>query len=164
MGNTMAVARHLGIALFAALAAALAVVVPPLGASATERVVVDWHTGLAIDGYDPVAYFVKGEADPGKGAFEYAHAGAVWRFRNAGNRAAFVADPSVYMPRFGGYDPVAVVRGVGVAGDPRLWLVSGDRLYLFYSAEARATFAADPKKVLEAAEKSWPAVLLTLAP
>ena len=32
--------------------------------------------------------------------------GAIWRFRNEGNRAAFAADPEVYMPRFGGYDPV----------------------------------------------------------
>ena len=164
MGNTMAVARHLGIALFAALAAGLAALPRPLGAATTERVVVDWHTGLAIDGYDPVAYFVEGVAEPGKEGFEYAHAGAVWRFRNAGNKAAFAADPAVYTPRFGGYDPVAVARGVGVAGDPRLWLVVSDRLYLFYSAQARGAFAADPTKVLEAADKNWPAVLLTLAP
>jgi hypothetical protein len=146
------------------LAAGLAVVPHALRASTTERVVVDWHTGLAIGGFDPVAYFVRGEAEPGDGAFEYTHAGAVWRFRNDGNRAAFVADPGVYMPRYGGYDPVAVARGVGVAGDPRLWLIVGDRLYFFYSAEARAAFGAEPEKYIAAADKSWPAVLLTLAP
>jgi hypothetical protein len=159
----MAVARRLGIALLTTLAAGLAGL-PHAPAATTERVVVDWHTGLAIAGFDPVAYFVRGEPTQGDGAFELSHAGAVWRFHNEGNRAAFVADPSVYMPRYGGYDPVAVARGVGVAGDPRLWLIEGDRLYLFYSAESRTAFRADPGKFIAAAEKSWPAVLLTLTP
>ena len=76
-------------------------------AATGELVVVDRHTGLAISGFDPVAYFID-TPSPGRGEFEATFAGAVWRFRNAGNRAAFVADPEVYMPRFGGYDPVAV--------------------------------------------------------
>ena len=56
-------------------------------ASTTERVVVDPHSGLAILGFDPVAYFTDGEARPGRDAFEQAFAGAVWRFRNEGNKA-----------------------------------------------------------------------------
>jgi hypothetical protein len=162
----MAAARHLGKALFVSLAAILAAAsLPhPLGASTTERVVIDRHTGLAIGGFDPVAYFVEGQAEPGKGDFEYVFSGAVWRFRNEGNRAAFVADPAVYMPRYGGYDPVGVARGVGVAGNPRLWLVVGERLYFFYSAEAREAFADSSDDILEAADTNWPSVLLTLAP
>src|SRR2546422_3799753 len=78
----------------------------PLGAATTEYVVTDRRTGLAIGGYDPVGYFTEEAPTPGRGEFEYTFAGAVWRFRNAGNRGAFVADPAVYMPRFGGYDPV----------------------------------------------------------
>ena len=68
----------------------------------------------------------------------------IWRFRNEGNRAAFVADPEVYMPRFGGYDPVAVARGASAPGHPELWLIAEERLYLFYSAAARDAFAGDP--------------------
>lgn len=134
------------------------------GAAITERVVVDRHTGLAIGGFDPVAYFVDADAARGKGDFEHAFAGTVWRFRNEGNRAAFAADPEVYMPQFGGYDPVAVARGVGVASDPRLWLIVEGRLFLFYTPEARAAFGDNPKGVIEAAERNWPAVQLTLAP
>ncbi len=137
---------------------------PPPGAATTERVVVDRHTGLAIGGFDPVAYFVEADAVRGKGDFEHTFTGVVWRFRNEGNRAAFAADPDVYMPRFGGYDPVAVARGVGVPGDPRLWLIVERRLYLFYTQEAQAAFGDSPKGVIEAAVRNWPAVQLTLAP
>jgi hypothetical protein len=65
------------------------------GAASAERIVVDPNSGLAISGYDPVAYFIEGQALQGKGEFEQAFAGAVWRFRSAGNRAAFVADPDI---------------------------------------------------------------------
>src|SRR5262249_25442607 len=65
------------------------------GATTTEQVVTDRNTGLAISGFDPVAYFVDGAPLQGKDAFEYAFAGAVWRFRNEGNRGAFIADPDV---------------------------------------------------------------------
>jgi hypothetical protein len=135
-----------------------------LGAATTEYVVVDRHTGLALSGFDPVAYFTVGAAMPGREPFEYAFAGAVWRFRNEGNRAAFAAGPDIYMPRFGGYDPTGVARGVGVPGDPRLWLITGERLYLFHSAGARAAFSADPDQIVAAADAKWPSVQLTLSP
>ena len=75
---------------------------------------------------------------------------AVWRFRNEGNRAAFAEHPEVYTPRFGGYDPVAIARGASVPGHPLFWSVTGERLYLFYSAEARAAFLAEPGNIIEA--------------
>jgi hypothetical protein len=136
----------------------------PLGAATTEYVVVDRNTGLAVSGFDPVAYFTDGVALLGKGNFEYGYAGAVWRFRNEGNRAAFEANHDFYMPRFGGYDPVGVARGVGVPGDPRLWLIKVDRLYFFYTEEARATFSAEADQVIATADRMWPAVQLTLSP
>ena len=88
------------------LGLALAGLSPPASrAVTTERVVVDRHTGLALYGVDPVGYFTDGKPVPGLADFEYGYAGAIWRFHNEGNRAAFAADPDVYMPRYGGYDP-----------------------------------------------------------
>src|ERR1700757_1865408 len=81
-------------------------------------VVVNPNTGLAISGVDPVAYFTDGKPVFGKPDFEMTYDGTVWRFENDGNRAAFKADPDVYMPRFGGYDPVAIAQGKWVAGYP----------------------------------------------
>lgn len=144
---------------------ALALAWPALPAGAlTERIVVDWRSGLAIHGFDPVAYFSDKRPAVGRPDFEYAFAGAVWRFRNVGNRAAFADRPDVYSPRFGGYDPLAVARGVATPGHPLLWMIAGDRLYLFNSAESRNAFAADPDRAIAAAEAAWPKLRLELVP
>src|ERR1700760_23296 len=113
-------------------------------AATTERVVVNRFSGLAIEGFDPVAYFIDHEPVMGSANYEASQAGAVWRFHNEGNRASFVAHPEVYGPQFGGYDPVDVARGVTFAGNPRFWVISGDRLYLFGLEQHRDEFAADP--------------------
>jgi hypothetical protein len=128
-----------------------------LGAS-DDRTVVNSRSGLAISGFDPVAYFTDGAPKMGRPDLELSQSGAVWRFRNEGNRAAFAGNPDIYMPRFGGYDPVAIARGTSVPGHPLVWAVTGQRLYLFYSDPARAAFIADPGRIIEAAERKWPAV------
>jgi hypothetical protein len=127
-------------------------------------VVSDRYTGLAIKGYDPVAYFVDGRAEEGRADLEYPFAGVIWRFRNQGNRAAFRDSPATYMPQFGGYDPMAVARGVATPGNPLVWSVAEDRLYLFFSYEARAQFLADAERMTTAAEVNWPAVQSVLVP
>jgi hypothetical protein len=132
-------------------------------AATTERVVVNRFTGLAIEGYDPVAYFVDARPEIGLQDFEASQAGAVWRFRNEGNRASFVAHPEIYGPQFGGYDPIDVARGVTVAGNPRFWLIAGQRLYLFSREESRDSFAADPARVLHEANARWPQLEQDLA-
>src|ERR1700747_2872684 len=96
----------------------------PAGAATTERLVVDRHTGLALYGFDPVAYFTDSRPLAGRPELELLFAGGGWRSRNEGNRAAFIDRPDVYMPRFGGYDVLAVARGVAVPGNPQYWLVT----------------------------------------
>jgi hypothetical protein len=132
-------------------------------AATTERVVVDRHTGLALYGIDPVAYFTDKKPVAGRPDVELTYAGAVWRFGNEGNRAAFAADPEVYMPRFGGYDPVGISRGLATPGYPALWVLHDERLYLFYTADARAAFIANPSVVIAAAAARWSTVKSELA-
>jgi hypothetical protein len=132
-------------------------------AATTERVIVNRYTGLAIEGFDPVAYFVDASAMIGLPEFEASQAGAVWRFRNEGNRASFVAHPDVYGPQFGGYDPIDLARGVTFAGNPRFWLIAGQRLYLFGREESRDAFVADPERFRREASSRWPALEQQLA-
>jgi hypothetical protein len=132
-------------------------------AATTERVVVNRYSGLAIEGFDPVAYFTDSVAAQGPPDFEAREAGAIWRFRNLGNRASFVAHPEIYGPQFGGYDPVDLGRGVTYAGNPRFWVVVGQRLYLFGREENRDAFTAQPAHFLKEATERWPAVEQGLA-
>jgi hypothetical protein len=156
-----------GIALIGLLAslATLAVLAgfPSAAAQTTERVIVNRYTGLAIEGYDPVAYFADARAELGRQDFEASQAGAVWRFRNEGNRASFVAHPEIYGPQFGGYDPIDLARGVTYAGNPRFWLIVKQRLYLFGRQQNRDAFAADPVRKLREAKARWPALEQDLA-
>lgn len=134
----------------------------PLRAATTERVVTDYHTGLAINGFDPVGYYTNSNAVVGRADFEVRYAGATWRFINEGNREAFIAHPEVYLPVFGGYDPMGVARGVAVPGHPQVWLIAGERLYLFHTTQTRELFLAEPERFIELAKKEWPDLESTL--
>jgi hypothetical protein len=154
LGGILLVALALGFGVFGG---------STLGAATTERIVADRHTGLALYGIDPVAYFTARKPVAGREDFEYRHAGVIWRFENEGNRAAFAADPEVYTPRFGGYDPIGIARGVSTPGFPQLWSLVEDRLYFFYTPQAREAFMADPAAAIAAAAARWPDVLRDLA-
>lgn len=130
----------------------------PTQAATTERIVVNRFSGIAIEGFDPVAYFVDGGPELGKAEFEANLWGAVWRFRNEGNRASFLAHPEIYGPQFGGYDPADIARGVIVAGNPRFFVISAQRLYLFSREDNRDAFAANPERFLYEVGKRWPAL------
>lgn len=130
----------------------------PTQAATTERIVVNRFSGVAIEGFDPVAYFVDGGPEQGTAEFEANFWGAVWRFRNEGNRASFLAHPEIYGPQFGGYDPADIARGVTVAGNPRFFVISAQRLYLFSREANRDAFAADPERFLYDVGKRWPAL------
>lgn len=119
----------------------------------TERVATDPVSGFAIFGFDPVAYFIEGKAQAGHPGLEWRTGSVTWRFASEGNRAAFIAHPEVYTPAYGGYDAESVERGAAVAPDPDIFLVDGERLFLFRSAEARDRFVA--KGGVKRADARW---------
>jgi hypothetical protein len=132
---------------------------PATVARPSEPVASDWRTGLAIYGVDPVAYFTEGGVRLGRGEHEFVDGPATWRFRNAGNRAAFIERPDIYRPQFGGYDPIALGdRRVAVPGHPDYWLMLDGRLYLFSTSESRASFQADRRRAISSANHAWAAV------
>jgi hypothetical protein len=147
----------------ASIAALFAVPLPAL-AGLTQQIVVDWHTGLAIGGYDPVAYFTDGRPVAGTGVFELRYGGVVWRFSNVGNRAAFAQRPDVYMPQYGGYDPVSVAGGVAVPGNPDVWAIVGERLFLFHDGAQREKFLTDSTRLIATSQRRWPDVASNLDP
>jgi YHS domain-containing protein len=135
---------------------------PRVEAATTERVVADVLSGLAISGVDPVSYFTHSAPLYGNSEHELSYGGVTWRFRNVGDQAAFAAHPDIYMPRYGGYDPVALGRGIAVAGNPLLWVMVGERVYLFYDEKNRARFVDNPTDAIGTADDKWPAVMSTL--
>ncbi len=69
---------------------------------AKSPILKNWR-GLAVKGYDVVAYFTQGRPVKGSGDFQYKWMGATWRFSKGEHLAAFKADPEKYAPQYGGY-------------------------------------------------------------
>jgi hypothetical protein len=125
------------------------------GALENGHFVFDTATGFAADGYDPVAYFVDRTLREGKADYETIWDEVGWRFVNEGNRDAFVRNPYVYAPAYGGRCPVAMAQGHPAEGDPRLWAIYNDRLYFFYSRENMQAFTEEPARIVAEAQASW---------
>jgi YHS domain-containing protein len=133
-------------------------------AATSEQVVRDPLSGLALYGYDPVAYFIDKAARPGEAEYEFRFAGAVWRFRSEANRVAFMRAPDAFVPAFGGYDPLAVRDGIPLEGNPAFFAVHEQKLFLFAREESLAKFLENPKNLFDAASDAWPAVQRKLVP
>jgi YHS domain-containing protein len=88
---------------------------------------------LAIQGYDPVAYFTDGKPVRGTAEFEYRWDEHTYRFASAQHRDLFKADPVHYAPQFGNYCAMALALGKIVKADPENWLISENKLYVFGS-------------------------------
>ena len=115
--------------------------------------------GIAIRGYDPVAYFKQRRAVRGHSDFETDYKGATFRFATAENRNDFIATPEKYAPQYGGYCAWAVSHGYTASITPEAWTIEGDKLYLNYSLRVRAQWEADKQTRIRLADENWPAVL-----
>jgi hypothetical protein len=133
---------------------------PPL-VGVSELFVADDLSGVALDGFDPVSYFLGEGPKPGLPEYEFVWSGVAWRFASAANREVFRRDPETYAPRFGGYDAEAVARGLTVRANPWLSVVREDGLYLFRNDHDRARFVADPT-IAEKAVERWAGLKSTL--
>jgi len=99
--------------------------------------------GIAIRGYDTVAYFTQGK--PVKGSSEYSTEwmGATWQFATEEHLNTFVASPQTYAPQYGGYCAYGVSQGYLVKIEPEQWKIVDDKLYLNYDAEVQSKWIKD---------------------
>ncbi len=118
----------------------------------------DYSTGLAIGGYDPVAYYIQGKAANGHDGIEHRWGGANWRFANTGNRDAFAKHPSIYAPQFSGYDVVSLSKSLTVQGSPTLWVLFQRHVYLFANRKNLAEWQRNRGRILTAARANWSAL------
>jgi YHS domain-containing protein len=112
--------------------------------------------GLALKGYDAVAYFVDRKAVEGLPAFEYEWNGARWRFANATNRERFSKNPEGFAPQFGGYCAWAVSRNYTADTDPEAFDVVDGKLYLNYSKLVQLRWKVDRSENIRKADRNWP--------
>ena len=114
--------------------------------------------GLAIDGYDPVAYFTESKPVKGDSKFTAEFGGARYRFASAANRDLFLKDPAKYVPQYGAYCAYAVSRGYTADTDPRAWKIVEGRLFLNYNLEVQKLWEADVPGNITKGDANWPAL------
>lgn len=117
------------------------------------------ENGLAIQGYDPVAYFTQNKAIEGNKQFSANFEGATYRFVSAANKDLFLKDPKKYEPQYGGWCAYAMgATGEKVEIDPETFKILNGKLYLFYHSWANNTLPKwnkDEVNLKSKADKSW---------
>jgi len=122
-------------------------------------------TGLAIGGFDPVAYF-DGAARHGSARHEAVYRGATYRFASVRNQDRFERDPAAYLPEFGGYCAFGVAaKQAKVPANPETFRIQDGRLLLFFNGpfkgqtvDTSKMWDEDPVGMLHDADAHWPAL------
>jgi len=112
-------------------------------------------TGVAIQSYDPVAFFTDNKPVKGDAKFPVRHNGATYLFVSKEHRDTFKADPAKYEPAFGGYCAYGVSRGKLVEIDVDAFQIVDGKLLLQYSKGVRDDFNKDAKGNLTKADANW---------
>ena len=114
---------------------------------------------LAIQGYDPVAYFLNGKPVKGKPSISYVYEGILYRFSTPANLELFKTHPNQYEPQYGGWCAYAMgSNGEKVEVDPETYKITNGKLYLFYNSFFNNTLKSwnkDEQKLNKQADVNW---------
>jgi YHS domain-containing protein len=129
------------------------------GTARAEKPEIFADKGVAINGYDPVAYFTEKKPVKGNPKFSLDWKGAKWLFASAANRDTFKADPAKYTPQYGGYCAFGASEGYAVKTEPDAWTVHDGKLYLNYNTTVRTKWSEDIPGRIKRGNANWPAIL-----
>jgi YHS domain-containing protein len=111
--------------------------------------------GVALRGYDAVAYFAVDRAVEGNAAHSFAWNGAKYLFSSAENLEKFQQNPEAYTPQFGGYCSYAVSKGYTADGDPQAWKIVDGKLFLNYSPAVKEKWEKEQEENIRKGESNW---------
>ena len=116
--------------------------------------------GIAINGYDPVAYFTESKPIPGSDEFTFQWNSATWKFSTHENMEAFKAQPEKFSPVFGGYCAYGMSNGEGYKATtvPQAWTILDDKLYLNYNLKVKDKWLENQQERINEAWGNWPRV------
>jgi YHS domain-containing protein len=112
--------------------------------------------GLALRGYDPVAYFIDAKPVKGSPEHEWEWGGVTWRFATADNLERFRNDPERFAPQYGGFCAWAVANNYLFPVDPFAWRIVDDKLYLNANQRVQRNWERDIPGFIEKADLNWP--------
>jgi len=113
---------------------------------------------LAIQGYDPVAYFLDNQPVQGSHEFTATYKNAIYQFSSAEHRDLFKEDPTAYAPQFGGFCAMGVALGKKFEVDPTAWKLVDSKLYLNLNKDIQQRWSTDISGHIEEAVGLWPGI------
>ncbi|BDS07162.1 hypothetical protein NT6N_22020 [Oceaniferula spumae] len=116
-------------------------------------------TQIAINGFDPVAFFTEGKAVHGEPEITSTHEGAVYMFASHEHKESFNKEPGKYLPQYGGFSALAASYGSLLPVDISTWKVRDGKLYLDLNPEYADDFHADFASNVEKADAQWPKLI-----
>jgi hypothetical protein len=118
---------------------------------------IKYHStnGMAIKGYDPVAYFLQQQAIEGSDQFLLDWSGSKWKFISQANLDSFKLAPQKYAPQYGGYCAYGMSEKHEAPTDPNAWTIVGNKLYLNYNAKVQTYWLKDTSTKIKAANNYW---------
>jgi len=128
-------------------------------AFAVDAVNTTFFGNLAIEGYDPVAYFTENKPVEGNEKHQTEWMDANWRFSSAANLALFKENPEKYAPQYGGYCAYAVSQNSVAGIKPELFTIHGGKLYLNYNRSINKKWRQDRDQFIIDANQYWPQLL-----
>jgi YHS domain-containing protein len=115
--------------------------------------------GVAIEGYDPVAYFIEGKAVKGIKSISTSVSGVTYYFSKEEYKKMFLKEPSKYAPQYGGWCAFAIgAKGEKVEVNPKTFTIYNGKLYLFYNAYFTNTLTQWKKNetnLMKQADRNW---------
>ena len=112
--------------------------------------------GIAINGYDPVAYFISNKATVGDEAITYKWNNVEWQFASTEYLELFKKSPEKYAPQYGGYCAAAISIGLTADVDPKSWHIEADKLYLFFNDDPKQDFIAGiGNGIIQKSDSKW---------
>lgn len=111
--------------------------------------------GVAIQGYDPVAYFTEAKPVPGDPKITATHDGAIYRFASAEHKTMFESDPGKYVPQYGGFCAYGAAQGYNAPVEPEQFTIADGKLYLNYNADVRKRWNEDRGGYISKADAYW---------
>jgi len=111
--------------------------------------------GIAVKGYDVVAYFNDHMPVEGSSKYSYQWQNVVWQFKNQSNLDAFKNNPEKYAPQFGGYCAYGVSENHKSPTDPAAFTIVNDKLYLNYNLKVKELWIKDTTERIQKGETNW---------
>ena len=128
---------------------------PDAGLSPVNAIANDSDDHLLLFGADVVAYFTEGRYVQGSPEFRSEYESVDLYFSSAENKALFDADPTRYLPQYGGYCANGIAFGIPWGGNAEDFLVHDDKLYIFGGQMSKKAFMLDLDKNLALSDKYW---------